>query len=339
MANTIPAVADRKRSEFTRQVKEVLRASDLDGIPGLVNAALAECGTGTVISQEWADGQCSQNGAIPTQAGSEVPIATWIIPAVSNKHDTLDLEVRAYGTSAEHEARVIFRSRIEGDEVEAVLPTLTDTWTTVGSLGISSIEVAAGIGDDVPVEYIDMYLQSESPGAVLVRQVHGEINNLSSPLPAERIDAAVPIGTGRIAEGLPLTSKTGFDLILADEVLRTRPRLGLCWAGLNSLYTSPAAVDEVPPPHGILAVMRHLQDEDLQLQSARVGALQPHTIRAPDRRVWGISPPGIPGEGVVTVGILSRPGGVPGIWDVIPGNSREVYDTELIFSLSVWGAV
>ncbi len=241
----------------------VLRGDVFELIPECLNNALSFHGAGFAFQQIWEDGICqSSDMSIPQDGGSnDIPIATWRIPIISDRHDSISIQVRGYHTALAIGGDVEFRSENAGDSVTAALgngAAAADSWTDVGSLDIAD----TGGGDGY--EVITMYLVADMmAGFSEIVQVMAEYGPLADPLPAETITtndvAGIPFGLDTVTgPDRPLPAVRGHQMINTLTALYARPRVLLNWSGLDSSYTGVDAAHENPPAHGIRSAVVRL---------------------------------------------------------------------------------
>lgn len=77
-----------------------------------------------------------------------------------------------------------------------------------------------------------------------------EVDELASPLPAARVDAAAPLGTLFGAADSPLSTPTAALLIDVIEAVRARPVVALAWSAPQPAYAA-SFPDLVPAPLGV----------------------------------------------------------------------------------------
>lgn len=307
---------------------EVIKGSDFYQLINLSNLALASAGTGPIIQQSWVTG--IEWGDFPINDGDDVPIPLlrWRIPIISNAH--LTLRIRVLGVRVEYAgiappiATVTFKSKSADAEVTIDLPEIF-SWVE-DTLDIDIGEDRAGDR----VDELQMFLQGTYDGeqqwGARVHQIVVDILEIESPLPAARIDDAVPIGEQRAADDSPLSTCVAEWLIDAIEQVSTRPIIAMSWSATDAIYVDLFEHSYSPPSIGVESaipvianhgVVAHVQSPpDIRIFLAPISR---ETV-ATDTTSWlsqhsprVLAPPIVPNgvSGVARVGIKDNIGAAP----------------------------
>lgn len=333
---------------------ETLRATTFDNIVETLNWSHGEGPTSPLLSQEWADDQCSWSGV------SDVPnVAIWRIPKVSPAHQTLRVEFRAS------------RSDAGGVASSVTFNCLGDTVATVPAVGAYTRYSVDLVFDNPANGYGDLSLDlSSTVGSVTLRDVTAYFAPLTSALDAgpadgeDEADAYVPMGQGVAANDQSLPAVRGRRILENVGKLVEYPRSVFCWASLRGIQAwSPAAVapDQMPelPHRAIVRVYpRHLAQGGVYTIHARV---LPDTVATTRVLIhaggiegffpggWGPPaceievPPADPASPIWVTGTMRIPesrfiGEIPWLTAAIGAWPGEPRADAAILSLSGWGA-
>lgn len=308
---------------------EVIKGSDFVPLINLANCALACTSTGPLIQQSWVGG--IEWDDLPIVDGDDpFPMFRWRIPIISNRHMTL--RIRVLGQRVEYAgvsppvATATFKSVSADTEVTIDLPEV---------LGWVEDTLDIDVGEDRHGDRVDelqMFMQGTFDEIVqwgaLVYQVVIDVVEISSPLPAARVDGAVPIGEQRAGDDSPLSTCIAEWLIGAIEAVATRPIIGLLWSAIDPVYADEYPEFAVVPPsigvesavpvvanHGVVAHVR-VSDDRPRLFVAPVARevparIEPTWMSQHSPRVLASDPLPAGPAGVTRVGVGADIGAAP----------------------------
>lgn len=202
------------------------------------NRALAEVGAANIVDQAWQDDLCRWSGAVK-------PVGQWRIPSISDRHTTAQVELWAESIT---EAGVVEVESAETSDVAIFNPAAGGPALYSAPLDVGVPE--AGYGDLI------FRLGNTSGGEVRVHAVVVRYLPLASPLGAQLISGAEPIGITGQGEDRPLPAATGQIIREGLEVVRRRPRVLLCWTGLSGLEEHSGASERLPHMYPLQHLVR-----------------------------------------------------------------------------------
>lgn len=171
----------------------------------------------------WPDGAFSHTGA--NTLGP-----TWNIPVISDRHNAVTLTINYTLAGAGSTVTFTADSVSGGASVNSgALAPGGPTETTLPSL---TIDVT---GDH---EDIELRVATTAGGTVTVHSCRLDYTPLTSPLAAQTVSSAGPMGVNRNGADYPWTARHNFTLRDALPILRERPRVLWCWSGLGSIGTA-----------------------------------------------------------------------------------------------------
>lgn len=219
---------------------EILRAQVLEGVVDTFNWAHAEGPTAPLLSQEWADGQCSWANTAPAGPDAAATgVAQWRIPQVSPAHETLIVSTLCSQSNSPAEVGTKATFTINGDTA--------DISPDFGAATFKHAELDFG----QPVAgYADLTLDLTSPnGSITLTDITARFKRLTSALdngPAGGVVGAYsPMGQAAVVADKPLCARRGRKIIHNAGVLLDYPRGVFCWSALRGIQQwSNAALAE-----------------------------------------------------------------------------------------------
>lgn len=224
-------------SELTTVAGRPIAEGAVTAMSETANYLWAVGGSHNVLSQAWAEGQCTQKGT------AYVKMLEYRIPVISNDHYDLHIHFIALGPGG-------------------VRSTLT-----LGAASYSDEVLSTGAGPHVIESSIIITSASTETYATLAIEVkhtagtpaHHELRCIaahwvakSSPVDTGArylgtTDKFVPFGINRVGNDYPLSARWGVDMLRNIETLRKRPISYLTWSGVDNLFAAPTN-DTDPAP-------------------------------------------------------------------------------------------
>lgn len=209
---------------------EVLRAQLVSDLIETLNWSHGEGPTAPVLSQEWADGQCSWADTAP--AGDDAPatgVAQWRIPQVSPGHQTLIVSTLCGQSNNPAQAGTVATFSINGDS-----GTISPVF---GASTYQDLELDFG---NPVAGYADLDLDLTSPaGSITLEDITVRFKRLPSALdtgPAGgAVGAFVPMGQAAVVDDKPMCARRGRKIIHNAGVLLDYPRSVFCWSSLRGI--------------------------------------------------------------------------------------------------------
>jgi len=202
---------------------QILQTSpdELAAAAAMHNWFLAEHGC-SAISAGWPDGAFAHSGAKALGPTIQVPV-------LSDRHSLVRVIVTYTAVGAAPAAIFTVGSVSGGDtQATAALGAGGPLDVTLPDLTIST----AAAFDDVTIE-----VESTAGQTVTVHDVRIQIVPLSSPLAAEAVSGAAPLGVAAAGADMPHTARLNADMLEALPILRVRPRILWQWSGLGAIGT------------------------------------------------------------------------------------------------------
>lgn len=219
---------------------EVLRAQLVEDLVDTFNWAHAEGPTGPLLSQEWADGQCSWANTAPVGPDAAATgVAQWRIPQVSPGHQTLIVSTLCSQSNSPAEAGTKATFTINGDS--------GDISPDFGASTYKDLELDFG---NPVAGYADLTMDLTSPnGSITLTDITARFKRLTSALvngPAGGVVGAYsPMGQAAVVADKPLPARRGRKIIHNAGVLLDYPRGVFCWSALRGIQAwSNAALAE-----------------------------------------------------------------------------------------------
>lgn len=244
MSNTFtstPTLVDPGRLTASQTIRstEIARLSDL------VNYCFAVGGTHNVLTQIYDDTCFLQDST------SYVQMAQWLVPRISNVHNTLIINMQGYCPGASNAtARLTYTIDSTDYSVEI---SITDQGRYTSNFNQGSINITGTHDDAEGVLKLSVKAPSGSEAVILGIQANWEA--LTSPLSTGQLlqysDVFTPQGQARQGDDKPLTARWGVEMLENINTLRRRPRVLFNWSGVQN--TSPQTdIDiEASAPKGI----------------------------------------------------------------------------------------
>ena len=207
---------------------QTIRTTEIARLADSSNYAFAVGGTSNVLSQTWDDSTFRQDGT------SFVEMCQWYIPQISSSHQTLNIILSAFCATAGAQAKF---SLTLGSNTYTTTLTITDTSRYSSAFVSGTINITAFQNEFAGL--LKMEVKAPSGGEVEVLGVMANWSPLTSPLATgqhfHQLSEYIPQGQTRLSADLPLSSRTGVELINNINTLRRRPRVLFNWSGVTGV--------------------------------------------------------------------------------------------------------
>lgn len=210
-----------------------------------VNYAIATGSCYNVLSQSYSDKVFIQDSGFFTE------MSQWIIPLVSDDHNTLETVIHydIQGSSTACKAKFTL-------EVGAVSANLQLDLPSTAEIASGSFSIAMPSSNEYYAT-LTMYTRADSTASAepIIKSVMARWITISSPVPAgtikqyETTDLLTPMGTSRANSSNAFTSRYAHNVIDNITVLRKRLRSYLTWSNVYNSSSSllPNAEDSASP--------------------------------------------------------------------------------------------
>ena len=207
---------------------QTIRTTEIARLADSSNYAFAVGGTSNVLSQTWDDSTFRQDDT------SFVEMCQWYIPQISSSHQTLNIILSAFCATAGAQAKF---SLTLGSNTYTTTLTITDTSRYSSAFVSGAINITAFQNDFAGL--LKMEVKAPTGGEVEVLGVMANWSPLTSPLATgqhfHQLSEYIPQGQARLSADLPLSSRTGVELINNINTLRRRPRVLFNWSGVDGV--------------------------------------------------------------------------------------------------------
>ena len=207
---------------------QTIRTTEIARLADSSNYAFAVGGTSNVLSQTWDDSSFRQDGT------SFVEMCQWYIPQISSSHQTLNIILSAFCATAGAQAKF---SLTLGSNTYTTTLTITDTSRYSSAFVSGAINITAFQNEFAGL--LKMEVKAPTGGEVEVLGVMANWSPLTSPLATgqhfHQLSEYIPQGQTRLSADLPLSSRTGVELINNINTLRRRPRVLFNWSGVKGV--------------------------------------------------------------------------------------------------------
>lgn len=207
---------------------QTIRTTEITRLADSSNYAFAVGGTSNVLSQTWDDSSFRQDST------SFVEMCQWYIPQISSSHQTLKIHLSAWSSAGGAQASFSF---VVGGATYQQTITITDSSRYGSSFNTATINISSTHNDFAGL--LKMEIKAPSGGEVEVLGIMVNWSPLTSPLAAgqhfHQLSEYVPQGQTRLGADLPLSSRTGVELINNINTLRRRPRVLFNWSGVKGV--------------------------------------------------------------------------------------------------------
>jgi hypothetical protein len=207
---------------------QTIRTAEIARLADSSNYAFATGGTSNVLSQTWDDSTFRQDGT------SFVEMCQWYIPQISSSHQTLNIILSAFCATAGAQTKF---SLTLGSNTYTTTLTITDTSRYSSAFVSGAINITAFQNDFAGL--LKMEVKAPTGGEVEVLGVMANWSPLTSPLATgqhfHQLSEYIPQGQARLSADLPLSSRTGVELINNINTLRRRPRVLFNWSGVEGV--------------------------------------------------------------------------------------------------------
>ena len=212
---------------------QTIRTTEFTRLADSSNYAFAVGGTSNLLSQTWDDSTFRQNST------SFVEMCQWYIPQISEEHATLNIILNGFCAVAG--AQVRFTYTLASNSYTTTL-TITDTSRYSSSFVSGAINITAQ--NAVFAGVLSMEVKAPTGGEVEILGVMANWSPLTSPLSTGQLRSIgslyTPQGQNRLAADLPLSARTGVEMINNISMLRRRPRVLFNWSGVEGVSSSEA---------------------------------------------------------------------------------------------------
>ncbi len=223
---------------------QTIRTTEIARLADSSNYAFATGGTSNVLSQTWDDSTFRQDGT------SFVEMCQWYIPQISSSHQTLNIRVFGFdigGANGEAKFTYIVGSNSYSTTI-SITPLQYYAVFDVGVINITATQnEAAGL--------LKMEVRAPGSGEIEILSVTASWSPLTSPLATgqhfHQLSEYIPQGQTRLSADLPLSSRTGVELINNINTLRRRPRVLFNWSGVEGVSSGSGISSAGAAPRGI----------------------------------------------------------------------------------------
>jgi len=224
-------------SELTTVAGQPIAEGAVSSMAETANYLWAVGGTHNVLSQAWADGQCSQKGLTYAQ------MLEYRLPVISNDHYDLHIHYIAAG-SGSIRSTLTLGAATYSDEVVSTGsgPHVIESTITITS---ASTETYATLSVEVKHDGV-------SSNRHELRCIAAHWVAKTSPVDTGArylgtTDKYVPFGINRVGNDYPLSARFGVDMLRNIETLRKRPISYLSWSGVDNLLAAPTGPTDPAP--------------------------------------------------------------------------------------------
>jgi len=221
---------------------QTIRTTEIARLSDLANYCFATGGTYNVISQLYDDNSfCTSNNSF-------IAMAEWLIPRISNEHNTLVINLQGFcPTAANATAEIDLEI---GDIKYTAQVSITDQGRYNASFNSVSITATGSHTDEHALVKLALKAPTGQEVVLLGIQAHWEA--LTSPLATgdlgQHDDTFTPQGQTRQGTDKPLSSRWGVEMLNNINTLRRRPRVLFNWSGVrNTSSSSPISVRGAAP--------------------------------------------------------------------------------------------
>lgn len=211
---------------------QTIRTTEIARLSDLANYCFATGGTYNVISQMYDD------NCFCTNSNIFVDMAEWIIPRVSNEHNSLVVNLQAFcPTSANATAQLDLN--IGSTKYTIEIP-ITDQGRYNASFNTGTITATGAHNEDEAV--LALSLKAPTGQEVVLLGIQANWQALTSPLTTGNLgqhdDIFTPQGQTRQGTDKPLSSRWGVEMLNNINTLRRRPRVLFNWSGVHNTSSS-----------------------------------------------------------------------------------------------------
>ena len=212
---------------------QTIRTTEFTRLADSSNYAFAVGGTSNLLSQTWDDSTFRQNST------TFVEMCQWYIPQISEEHATLNIILNGFCAVAG--AQIRFTYTLASNSYTTTL-TITDTSRYSGGFVSGAINITAQ--NAVFAGVLSMEVKAPTGGEVEILGVMANWSPLTSPLSTGQLRSIgslyTPQGQNRLGADLPLSARTGVEMINNISMLRRRPRVLFNWSGVEGVNSSEA---------------------------------------------------------------------------------------------------
>lgn len=224
---------------------QTIRSTEIARLSDLANYCFATGGTYNCLSQMY-DDLC-----FVTDSTSYTVMAEWIIPRISNEHNTLIVNVQGYCPTAANAS--VELSLYIGSSKYTVFVNITDQGRYNSSFNTGTITVT---GSHTEAEAsLTLSLKAPSGQEAVLLGIQANWQALTSPLTTGELgqasDIFTPQGQTRQSADKPLPSRWGVEMLENINTLRRRPRVLFNWSGVRNTSSSSAISVAGAGPKGI----------------------------------------------------------------------------------------
>jgi len=224
---------------------QTIRSTEIARLSDVANYCFATGGTYNCLSQVY-DDLC-----FVTDNTNYVVMSEWIIPRISNEHNTLIVNVQGYCPTAANAS--VELSLYVGSTKYTTYVNITDQGRYNSSFNTGTITVT---GSHTEAEAgLALALKAPSGQEAVLLGVQANWQALSSPLTTGELgqasDIFTPQGQTRQGDDKPLASRWGVEMLENINTLRRRPRVLFNWAGVRNTSSSSSISVAGAAPKGI----------------------------------------------------------------------------------------
>ena len=213
---------------------QTIRSTEIARLSDLANYCFATGGTYNVISQLYDD-----NGFC-TNSTSFITMAEWLIPRISNEHNTLVVNLQGFCPTAAN-ATAELNLYISGTKYTTQI-SITDQGRYNASFNSGTITVTGAHAEEEAILAIS--LKAPTGQEVVLLGIEANWQALSSPLTTGELgqhdDTFTPQDQTRQGVDKPLSSRWGVEMLENINTLRRRPRVLFNWSGVRNTSSSSA---------------------------------------------------------------------------------------------------
>ena len=224
---------------------QTIRSTEIARLSDLANYCFATGGTYNCLSQAY-DDLC-----FVTDRTSFITMSEWIIPRISNEHNTLVINLQAFCPTASN--ATAFLSLDFGAVKYDTQISITDQGRYSASFNTGTITVTGSHTDEQAI--LKLSLKAPSGQEAVLLGIQANWQALTSPLTTGELgqvsDIFTPQGQTRQGDDKPLASRWGVEMLENINTLRRRPRVLFNWAGVRNTSSSLAISVAGAAPKGI----------------------------------------------------------------------------------------
>ena len=213
---------------------QTIRSTEIARLSDLANYCFATGGTYNCVSQLYDD------NSFCTNSTSFINMAQWLIPRISNAHNTLIVNLQAFCPTA---ANATAELDLDFGTVKYTTQvSITDQGRYNASFNTGTILVTGSQNEDHAI--LKLSLKAPTGQEVVLLGIQANWQALTSPLTTGELgqqnDIFTPQGQTRQGIDKPLSSRWGVEMLENINTLRRRPRVLFNWSGVENTSSSSA---------------------------------------------------------------------------------------------------